>query len=304
MTTYKLFNLADYGDSVIVTDKNIARLYNIDGRFGSKVYLLPQGEAAKSFCHVQDLCQYFLINGIDRSDKVVAIGGGSIGDTVAFACSIYKRGGIRLTHVPTTLLAQIDSSIGGKTALDIDAVKNAVGTYYSADTVIDIGFLKTLDKLQLQSGLGELFKYRMLSKKVDELYNGEVTQDLIKACVDYKQKICEVDPFDAHLRKILNFGHTLGHAMEITNNITHGHAVANGIYYETTLAYRLGKCTKAYYDFWTSDIAKNFEILPIDSAVRMARYDKKNDSRGVCFILPSDFEETYLTIKQVEDLLC
>lgn len=302
MITFKPFNLTDYKDCLVVTDNKLAGLYNLNG---DNVYLLPQGEAAKRFCEAEKLCAWFLSRGLTRGGRVAAIGGGSVGDTVGFACSVYKRGGVKLTHVPTTLLAQIDSSVGGKTALDIGDVKNAAGSYYQADTVIDVNFLDTLDDVQLQSGLGELFKYRMLSDKVDELYNGEITEQVIKACVEYKQKVCELDPFDGSVRKRLNLGHTVGHAMEIILNIPHGVAVANGLYYETLLSYKLGKCDKAYCDKWTSEVAKQFEIYPLTQQVlRLAMSDKKNVNDNICFMLPDSFDECYLSVDKVFDLLC
>lgn len=302
MVTFKPFNLVDYKDGLIVTDEKIADIYSIKG---DNVYLLPQGEAAKTFEHAQALCKWFLSKNLQRGHSVAAIGGGSIGDTVGFACSIYKRGGVKLTHVPTTLLAQIDSSIGGKTALDMCDVKNAVGTYYQADTVIDVNFLKTLDDVQLKSGLGELFKYRMLSKEVNGLYNGEITEQVIKACVEYKQEICEIDPFDSDIRKMLNLGHTLGHAFEIEAGIPHGHAVANGLYYETALAYKLGQCSKEYYEYWTGIVAETFEIIPInETVIYMSLNDKKNSDKYVCFMLPDSFDENYLTADMVVSLLC
>lgn len=302
MITFKPFNLTDYNDCLVVTDDKLAGLYDLTG---DNVYLLPQGEAAKRMCEVEKLCAWFLSRGLTKDGRVVTVGGGSVGDTVGFACSVYKRGGVKLTHVPTTLLAQIDSSIGGKTALDIGNVKNAVGSYYQADTVIDVNFLKTLDDVQLKSGLGELFKYRMLSKKVDGLYNGEVTEQIIKACVEYKQKICEIDPFDGSIRKQLNLGHTVGHAMEIVLNIPHGIAVANGLYYETLLAYKLGKCDKTYCDKWTSEISRLFNVYPLTQQIlRLTMSDKKNDANGVCFMLPDSFDEYYLSVDKVTNLLC
>ena len=302
MITFKKFDLSDYKDCLIVTDKKIAEIYSI---YGSNVYLLPQGEQAKSFRQVHDLCQWFLIRNLNKGGNVVAIGGGSIGDTVGFACSIYKRGSVRLTHIPTTLLAQIDSSIGGKTALDINGVKNAVGTFFKADTVIDVNFLKTLDVKQTKSGMGELIKYRMLSDDVNGKFNGEVTEQVIKSCVEFKQSVCELDPFDQNVRKKLNFGHTLGHSMEIDHDLQHGFAVANGMYYETKLAYKLNKCSKEYCEHWTKVIADMFKILPIDvSDVMLSQHDKKNSDNGICFVLPDNFDETYLTLEQVLDILC
>lgn len=301
MITYKKFVLNDYKDSLIVTDDKLSELYGIRG---GNVYLLPQGENAKSFDNVERLCKWFLSKLITRSGSVVAVGGGSVGDTVGFAASIYKRG-VRLTHVPTTLLAQIDSSIGGKTALDLDGVKNAVGTFYNADTVIDVDFLKTLDKLQMLSGSGELLKYRMLSNDVNAAYRGEITAQVIKACVDCKQSLCAVDPFDCNERRKLNFGHTVGHAMELTYGLPHGHAVANGIYYEMLLAYKLNKCAREYLSKWTEEIERQFEIFALNEQIlNLTINDKKNDGDSVCFVLPSQFEQHFLTLNQLKSILC
>lgn len=302
MIAFNKFNPSDYKDSLIVTDEKIASLYGIAG---DNVFLLPEGEEAKRFCEAEKLCKWFLSKGLNRSGSVVAVGGGSVGDTVGFACSIYKRGGVSLMHVPTTLLAQIDSAIGGKTALDVGDVKNAVGSFYQADALIDVEFLKTLDRVQLRSGEGELLKYRMLSADVDKAYNGKINAQVIKACAEYKQSICGVDPYDNNIRKRLNFGHTIGHAMELVLNVVHGYAVANGIYYETTLAYKLGKCEKAYFDKWTGEAARLFEIRPVTKQMLgLTSADKKNTANGVCFMLPDSFEENYLTVDSVVDMLC
>jgi len=301
MITYTKFNITDYSDSLIVTDCKLSELYSING---GNVFLLPEGEQAKSFAYVEKLCQWFLSKNLPRNGKVAAIGGGSVGDVVGFAASIYKRG-VRLTLVPTTLLAQIDASIGGKTAIDLDGVKNAVGTFYNADTVVDIGFLQTLDDIQLNSGKGELLKYRMLSQDIDSLYDGTISAQLVKACADYKQNLCAADPFDNGVRRLLNFGHTIGHATELYYGLPHGFAVANGLYYETLLAYKLNKCGADYFDKWTQEIARLFKIYPLNEQIlSLTNADKKNDSRGVCFMLPQDFSEYYLSLNQVIGLLC
>ena len=300
--TFEKFQLANYANCPIVTDSNIAALYNITG---DNVYLLPRGERAKSFNQVQKLCSWFLSRNLSTHDKVVAVGGGSIGDAVGFAASIYKRG-VGILHVPTTLIAQIDSSIGGKTAVDLNGVKNAVGTYHFGDTLIDVDFLKTLPKKQLLSGQGELFKYRMLSDDVEDVYNGGKgsLQDVIKACVQYKKTICDKDPFCNDIRNKLNFGHTIGHALELSCNIPHGVAVANGILYETMLAAKLNKCSAEFADKWMKEIARKFPTYSlIDQMLSLTLNDKKNAHGKVCFVLPSDFNEVYLTLDEVRDLL-
>ena len=296
--TFEKFDLTKYRTCPIVTDGKIAKLYGISG---DNVYLLPRGEKAKSFKYAEQLCRWFLSLNLNKSDQVVAVGGGSVGDAVGFAASIYKRG-VRLLHVPTTLLAQIDSSIGGKTALNLDGVKNAVGSYHFADTLIDVDFLKTLDKKQLTSGYGELLKYRMLSDGIDRVYQeGDLTQT-VQACVKYKQQLCDVDPYCQNERNKLNFGHTIGHAMELTYGLPHGIAVANGIYYETLLAVNLGICSRDYAAKWIAE-AKKFTILPLtDEILSLTLSDKKNACGKVSFVLPEAFERASLTLEKLEEL--
>ena len=300
--TFEQFQLANYSRCPIVTDGVIAKLYNITGK---NVYVLPQGENAKSFSNVEKLCSWFLARHTEPGDTVVAVGGGSVGDTVGFATSIYKRG-VNILHVPTTLIAQIDSSIGGKTAINLNGVKNAVGTYHTGDTLIDTGFLQTLDSEQILSGMGEILKYRMLTDTVERAYangNGKWL-DIVKACVNYKQYICETDPTCNGIRNVLNFGHTIGHALELTQGISHGVAVANGIYYETKLAEHLNICTREYVNKWLTEIGSVFPIYPIiEQALALTLDDKKNAQLKVCFVLPTKFDRVYLTLNEVKEAL-
>ncbi len=300
MITYEKFNLANYADCLIVTDEKIAQLYNI---YGDNIYFLPRGEKAKTFEHIQNLCKWFLQHNLGKDGRVVAVGGGSIGDTVGFACSIYKRG-VKLLHVPTTLIAQLDSSVGGKTAIDIDDTKNVVGSYYKADTLIDVSFLGTLSQKRYYDGLGELLKYRMLSPAIDKLAHGSNMENIIRGCVTFKEELCQRDFNDQGPRKALNFGHTIGHAMELTLGIGHGHAVANGMHYEIVLALRLGLCAKQYVEKWQREITNVFDILPMNGKMlQIMQQDKKNKDGKIAFVLPMDFEPIYLTQEQIIQLL-
>lgn len=298
--TFDKFDFSKYSNNLVVTDGKIAKLYGIAG---ANVYLLPEGERAKSFQCVEALCSCFLQNKLAVGDTVVAVGGGSIGDTVGFATGIYKRG-VNVLHVPTTLIAQIDSSIGGKTAINLGGVKNAVGSYHFGDTLIDYDFLKTLDGCQMNSGWGEIIKYAMLDDSVCEYYLTENLPDIIIACARYKQRVCQNDPYCANERNKLNFGHTIGHAMELSCGISHGKAVANGLYYETLLALKLGKCTQAYADKWMITVNDNFTVYPLTKEIlSFTEQDKKNANGKVCFVLPDAFDKVYLTLQEIEDLL-
>jgi len=302
MVTFQKFDINQYSDSLVVTDKNLAKIY---GYGGANVFVLPAGERAKTFANAQKLCKWFLDKGLAKDGAVVAVGGGCVGDTVGFAASVYKRG-VKLLHVPTTLIAQIDSGIGGKTALNLGSVKNAVGTFYNADTLIDTAFLDTLPQAERTNGQGELLKYRMLSAEIDNAFHGGNLQDIIKACADYKQQICQIDPMDKSTRHLLNFGHTVGHALELSCKLSHGEAVANGLYYETALACKLGLCNRSYADKWQSEVARLFSVRSLTREIlSVASHDKKNSSGMVCCVLPTggDFVLRNFTLQQFTELL-
>lgn len=300
MITFDKFQLNNFDKNLIITDKHIAEIYDIKG---NNVVYLPRGEKAKTFAVAEKLCKIFLQRNLQKDDTVVAVGGGSIGDVVGFACSVYKRG-IRLLHVPTTLLAQVDSSIGGKTAIDLCGVKNAVGTFYHADTLIDVNFIATLTTDQLESGKGEIIKYCMLCQDVAKLYDNGTLQQVIKACADYKQSICDRDFADGNIRHRLNLGHTVGHALELSHKLPHGVAVANGLYYETLLAYKLGKVSQEYWEKWQNVIANNYKLVKLEYPdLQLIVNDKKNENGLIGFVFPPQFDTEYLPYEQVEQLL-
>ncbi len=301
MLKFNSFNLNNFADSLIVTDKKIAKLYNVQG---NNVYVLPQGEKAKTFYHAQKLCEWFLSKNLQKNGKVVALGGGSVGDVVGFAASIYKRG-VKLTVVPTTLLSMIDSAIGGKTAIDLCGIKNAVGSFIKADTLIDTTFLSTLPKKQMLNGKGELIKYCMLNSQIEQIYLDGNLQQTIKACAKYKQAVCRADFFDKGERKSLNMGHTIGHAMELSCNLSHGVAVANGLFYEVALSNKLGFCSKDFCQKWQNKIASEFTIYPLkDGILQQMQQDKKNVQNKICFVLPTEngYKTEYLTLQAVQTL--
>lgn len=288
--------------ALYVTDEKISKLYGISG---NNVFVLPRGEQAKCFDSVRELCSWFLSQQLTTNGRVVAVGGGSVGDVTGFACSIYKRG-VSLVQVPTTLVAMVDSAIGGKTAINLDGVKNAVGSYFfPVDTLIDTRFLKTLDDEQIASGMGEVLKYRMLDASIDAIAtSGAELSQTILTCARFKQGICEADPYCNGLRNKLNFGHTVGHAMELSLNIPHGVAVANGIYYETLLAARLGLCTEQYSDRWCAEVQNNFALYPLTAQLlSLTLQDKKNIDGEVGFVLPTGFDLHFVPFKTVTETL-
>ena len=211
----------------------------------SKVFtvILDQGEKAKSLTNFQKIINFLVHHNFDRSDGIIAIGGGVIGDISGFVASAYLRG-IPFIQVPTTLLAQVDSSIGGKTAINIPAGKNLVGTFYNpSGVIIDTTVLSSLSSRQLNAGLAEVIKYGfiqnkyllfLLSKHTDKILDREhkIIEEIIFESIKTKAKIVTKDEKETGVRALLNFGHTFGHAIEASGKykkILHGEAVAKGM---------------------------------------------------------------------------
>ena len=198
---------------------------------------IEQGEASKSMGGFEKLLQTMLDHGFSRKDCVVAVGGGVVGDLSGFAASVYMRG-IDFYNIPTTLLSQIDSSIGGKTAINFGGVKNIVGAFYQPKKVlVDPDLLKTLPDRQISNGLAEAVKMALTSDK--ELFDifenkdvGQSLDDIIVRSLNIKKSVVELDEKESGLRKILNFGHTVGHGIESSEGMSelyHGECVALGM---------------------------------------------------------------------------
>ncbi len=239
--------MAKYNKVVLVTDENVNRIYGktFEGLVSAKL-VLPAGERTKSQENLFWLYDRFIEAGVTRTDLIVAFGGGVIGDLTGFAASTFMRG-IDYVQVPTTLLAQVDSSVGGKTAIDLPKAKNIVGSFYQPKAVfINTDFLKTLPSRIYSDGMAEVIKYGVI--RDSELFDmlGESTldhQEIVYRCCDIKRIIVEHDQFDKGERMLLNFGHTLGHVVEQFYNYkkyTHGEAVAIGMYTVTMITEAMG----------------------------------------------------------------
>ena len=235
----------------IVTDESVAELHLDDVRkvlaaeklLAGEIVLAP-GETSKSFEHLDRLCQQLLEMGIERGDAVVALGGGVVGDLAGFAASILRRG-VRIVHVPTTLLAQVDSSIGGKTGVNTPQGKNLIGAFHQPSLVVaDIDTLRTLPPREFRAGYAEIVKYGLLGhasffnwletarSQIFALEREALVRAIETSCRN-KAAIVEVDEREAETRALLNLGHTFGHAMEgatgYSNRLIHGEAVAIGM---------------------------------------------------------------------------
>jgi 5-deoxy-5-amino-3-dehydroquinate synthase len=205
-----------------------------------RVFEMPDGETAKTMSTVESLCSQFSQWGLTRSDCVVAVGGGIVTDTAGFAAAVYHRG-IPVVHVSTTLLGQIDAAIGGKTGVNLPEGKNLVGAFWQPSAVLcDTEVLATLPPREYRSGLGEMAKYHFLGGgDLDAL----PLVERVAACVAIKAEVVASDEREGGRRAILNYGHTLAHAIETAgdHDLRHGEAVAVGLIFAAELAYRLDR---------------------------------------------------------------
>ena len=226
--------------ALIITDNGVPSEYAqaVKSRLSDgKILTLPQGEATKNMDNYKKILSALVENNFTRSDCIVAVGGGVVGDLAGFAASTYMRG-IDFYNIPTTVLSQVDSSVGGKTAIDFLGIKNIVGAFYPPKAVIiDIDTLKTLPERQIANGFAESVKMGLTNdKELFELFENssplENLEEIIYRSVKIKSEIVEADEKESGLRRVLNFGHTLAHAIESVNQMEkyyHGECVAIGM---------------------------------------------------------------------------
>ena len=223
---------------MIVTDKGVPAVYanTLAAQCGEAfICCVPQGEESKSFAVLENILTRMLRAGFSRGDCVCAVGGGMAGDLAGFAAASFMRG-IDFYNLPTTVLSQVDSSIGGKTAINLDGIKNIVGAFYQPKKVlIDIDTLATLSRRQIASGLAEAVKMALCGDvALFELFETETSPEahmerIIADSVRMKRSVVEQDEKEQRLRKVLNFGHTIGHGIESVTGLYHGECVALGM---------------------------------------------------------------------------
>ena len=289
----------------LVTSKKIAKklswvfvvLVNTgaEGVSAGNIISVPDGEAAKTWDSLKNLLTEFSERKLDRSSLVIVLGGGTVGDLVGFACSIYMRG-IRYIQIPTTLVAQVDSAHGAKTGIDFLSKKNHIGGIYEPVAIIaDARLLKTLAKPQVIDGLGEIIKcgiikdpsiLSLLGKEtVATLLNSKNLPLLIKKTIAVKGHYTNGDMHDKHKRQMLNFGHTVGHAIELKNKVSHGYAVLIGMLKELELTEKFGVTDKAVKDNLVK-LLKGLDIAVDDGLkidVGSISHDKKVNGDTIMF---------------------
>ena len=287
---HRLCELLPAGANRAAVVSQVAIPWKVESGLQQRTFLIGGGEAAKSLQSVETLCGEFAAWGLHRSDVVVAVGGGMVTDVAGFAAAVFHRG-IPVVHVPTTLLGQIDAAIGGKTGVNLPEGKNLVGAFWQPSVVLcDTETLETLPDRERRSGLGEMAKYRFLG--VDGLEAMSI-DDAVAACVAVKATIVGGDERETGRRALLNYGHTLGHALETCSSyeITHGEAVGVGLVFAAHLARRLGRIDDERVALHEQVVAGyGLPIRPLrgcspDSIIEIMRRDKKSESGELTFVL-------------------
>lgn len=306
-----LSDLGARGPVGIVTDSNVAPLHS--GRvlesveragLKSALCILPAGEEHKRLCHIENLCGQFLEAGLDRSSIVIALGGGLVGDMAGFAAACYMRG-VRYVQVPTTVVAQVDSSVGGKTAVDHPLAKNIIGAFHQPSAVVcDLSFLASLPERELRAGMAEVIKHGVIADPelfcyVEQHAARILAKDLsamqfpVERSCEIKAAVVAQDEREEGLRATLNYGHTFGHGIEAATGYTrflHGEAVALGMQAAGILARKLGLVDDAFVERQKAclrayGLPVAWPDIPIAETFAAMKRDKKARSGKMKFIV-------------------
>lgn len=293
----------------IVTDTNVGPLYasRLTRSLSNSpvVCELPAGEENKRLAQIEWLCGQFLDAGLDRSSLVIALGGGVVGDMAGFAASVFMRG-VRVVQIPTTIVAQVDSSVGGKTGVNHPLGKNTIGAFHQPSAVvIDLSVLKTLPGRELRAGLAEAIKHGVIAdedlfdylvREVDAILSGrlDVIEWPIWRSCEIKSAIVADDEREQGRRADLNYGHTFGHAIESVSGYTrflHGEAVALGMQAAGVLAAGLGMVDSEFVERQRACLSAyglptHWPELPVEETLALMRHDKKARAGMVKFVLP------------------
>jgi len=322
--------LKDHADKcVIVTDSYVNPLYGemVRERLGElgipvDIIEIPAGESSKSLNIVLDVARQLVKLNVSRKSLLVALGGGVVGDVTGFIASIYMRS-IPYVQIPTTLLAQVDSSVGGKTGVDLPEGKNLLGTFYQPKAVyIDLSFLKTLSDKDFANGMAEIIKYGIIgdlnlfelleteSKGIKER-NPSLMKSLVGRSCKIKAEIVEMDEKELGLRRILNFGHTLGHALEAASgySLSHGEAISIGMVGAAKISNRLNHLDGESYTRIV-DLIKEYELptkIPAGSEksqiMGFMAIDKKAVASQLHFVLVKKIGVPFVTPEVPSDVV-
>lgn len=277
---------------MIITDRTVASLYlkEVAELFDGKVcyFVISAGEQSKNLNNYREIVKKLYDENFSRGDLIVALGGGVVGDLAGFVAATFMRG-VCFYQIPTTIVSAIDSSVGGKTALDIDEYKNAIGVFYAPNTVyVNLNLLKSLPKREVKNGYGELVKYSFLSKDIT-LKDG-ITEDTVYNCLKYKSRVVSEDEFDNGIRRLLNLGHTVGHAIESASNysLPHGVCVYNGLFSAIEVSAKLyhfsdKKKEKLLNYLKSFGLGEKINVNK-EKLIERIKYDKKTDGDYINFV--------------------
>lgn len=313
-------SVLDCNKITLISDDNVYALYgdNVKTQLEKQgyqvfTYVFKAGEASKKTSTVIDMVEFMADKQLTRSDAVVALGGGVCGDMAGFASAIYLRG-IRFVQIPTSLLAQVDSSVGGKTAVDLPQGKNLCGAFHQPCLVIiDPNVLDTLSDHFFNDGMGEVVKYgciksKSLFERLEKENPKDFIEDLIYECVDIKRVIVENDEKEMGERALLNFGHTCGHAIEKLWNfetVSHGEAVAIGMVMISQAGENAGLTEKGTADRIVNILGKmNMKIHDTHSTkeiVNAMSADKKRTNKGIKLVMLKEIGESFIKPVTMEE---
>jgi len=306
---------------LVITDSNVEKLYGKKlinllekNGFETCLFSFSAGEESKNNDTLFEILDFAFNNGFTRNDIFIGLGGGVVGDITGLSASLYMRG-VSYISIPTTLLSAVDSSIGGKTAVNMKSGKNVIGTFNQPALVIcDTKIIKNLSENIFAEGLGEVIKYGVIKDKsiLDTVKKGETKgniDDIIEKCLNIKREVVEPDEFDnLGIRNVLNAGHTIGHAIEVESgfDVPHGKAVALGLVIEANIANKLGLCGKTTVTEIEKavktvvDISK-YEIKP-ETIATLCLKDKKNKDSRITFLLPEKIGKMKEVLLSKEEL--
>ena len=281
-------------DQIVLTDTNVAESL---GLTGDSLFAFEAGETQKHLGTYVQCVEWLIERRVPRSATIYAVGGGVVGDLVGFVASTYMRG-INFVQVPTTLLSMVDSSVGGKVGIDHGQGKNILGAFKPpSEVLVCVDLLRTLPPRQVSSGLAEVLKYGFIfDPSILQTY--AVDEPTIRRCIEIKAHVVENDEFETNgLRAILNFGHTVGHALESATNyseLLHGEAIAIGMCVEAKLSEMIGLADSGVYDvvretFATAGLPVTHPLLQQpDLLIDRMKLDKKRTGAGLAFSLLSE----------------
>ena len=319
---YRIKSFVGFDEKIaIISDKNVwalhgeeflAKMKALSGVNDPIVILIRPGEESKNLYTLGRIFDTLAQSGLSRKGLIIAFGGGVVGDVSGFAAACWMRG-VKYVQIPTTLLAMVDSSVGGKTAIDIRAGKNLVGAFYQPSLVlIDPQFLDTLPHRELMAGMAEVIKTAAIKStalfsKLESFLLGDDLTDIISDCVQIKKEVVEEDEFENGQRKILNFGHTFGHAIEVKHGFSdylHGEAVSAGMIIATKLGVLIGM-TGPETEAQLVQLLKKYNLyynIQLDNLLEYIRKDKKVEGEGIDFVFVNKIGEAVIEKMSFIDL--